>query len=148
MYVPFGEEYLSRYAIDNPLISHSLSDLWGVDEGVELYGKVGPVRYTMAVQNGGIPDTLDYNDDKSVAGRLEYDPARWLHLSASGMRTGDLQVSGDQLSAMWFGNGFLNIDRLSEYNTISRRSSGRGHPIPSAQRLPESVRRLHPIWGR
>src|SRR5437868_414156 len=36
MYIPFGEEYLARYAIDNPLISHSLSDVWGVDQGLEL----------------------------------------------------------------------------------------------------------------
>ncbi|MGH7968928.1 MAG: hypothetical protein ACREIC_09405, partial [Limisphaerales bacterium] len=107
MYTPFGEEYETRYAIDNPLISHSLSDLWAVDEGVEIYGKLGPVRYAAAVQNGGIPDTRDFNSDKTVAGRLEYDPASWLHLSASGMRTGDLSVNGDQLSAMWFGSGFF-----------------------------------------
>jgi hypothetical protein len=35
-YIPFGEEYLDRFAIDNPLISHSVSDLWGEDNGVEL----------------------------------------------------------------------------------------------------------------
>src|ERR1041385_8655610 len=35
--IPFGEEYIYRDAIDNPLISHSLTDFWGVDEGVELY---------------------------------------------------------------------------------------------------------------
>jgi hypothetical protein len=27
--IPFGEEYLTRDAIDNPLISHSLVDFWG-----------------------------------------------------------------------------------------------------------------------
>jgi hypothetical protein len=107
MYVPFGEEYLTRYAIDNPLISHSLSDLWGVDEGIEFYGKLGPVRYALAVQNGGISDVNDFNPDKSLAGRLEYDPARWLHLSVSGMRTGDLNAQRDSLSAMWFGNAFF-----------------------------------------
>lgn len=107
MYTPFGEEYETRYAIDNPLISHSLSDLWAVDEGVEIYGTLGPVRYAAAVQNGGIPDTRDFDADKTVAGRVEYEPASWLHLSASGMRTGDLAVNGDQLSAMWFGSGFL-----------------------------------------
>src|SRR3954468_24224410 len=29
--IPFGEEYIYRDAIDNPLISHSLTDFWGVD---------------------------------------------------------------------------------------------------------------------
>jgi len=107
MYTPFGEEYLTRYAIDNPLITHSLSDLWGVDEGIELYGKIGPVRYAAAVQNGGISDVRDFDADKSFAGRLEYDPTRWLHLSVSGMRTGDLNAQEDVLSAMWFGNAFF-----------------------------------------
>ena len=107
MYIPFGEEYLNRYAIDNPLISHSVSDLWGVDEGFELYGRIGPVRYAMAVQNGGISDVRDFDPDKSIAGRVEYDPAAWLHLSVSGMRTGDLDEQGDGLSAVWFGGGFF-----------------------------------------
>ena len=107
MDIPFGEEYLTRDAIDNPLISHSLPDFWGVDEGIELYGRIGPVRYAVALQNGGLPDARDFNADKSVAGRIEYDPTRWLHLSVSGMRTGDLDPEDDQLSAMWFGNGFF-----------------------------------------
>jgi hypothetical protein len=107
MYTPFGEEYLSRYAIDNPLISHSLSDIWGVDEGVELYGKLGKVSYVLAVQNGGPSGVRDFNGDKSVAGRLSFDPTRWLHLSASGMRTGDLQKPGDYWSELWFGNAWF-----------------------------------------
>jgi hypothetical protein len=107
MYIPFGEEYLSRYAIDNPLISHSLPDIWGVDEGIEFYGKFGKVSYALAVQNGGISGVRDFDADKSVAGRLSYDPNRWLHLSASGMRTGDLQKPGDFSSELWFGGGFF-----------------------------------------
>lgn len=107
MYAPFGEEYLTRYAINNPLVSHSVSDLWDVDEGIELYGKIGPVRYAAAIQNGGISDVGDFDADKSLAGRLEYDPSRWLHLSVSGMRTGNLNVQQDTLSAMWFGNAFF-----------------------------------------
>jgi hypothetical protein len=107
IYIPFGEEYLTRYAIDNPFISHSISDLWGVDEGLELYGRAGKFSYVAAVQNGGIPDTEDFTSDKSLAGRIGYDPTPWLHLSASGMRTGEIDVRQDQLSAMWFGGGFF-----------------------------------------
>src|SRR5437016_14557117 len=54
MDIPFGEEYLNRDAIDNPLISHSLSDFWGVDEGLELYGRVGKFSYVLAVQDGSV----------------------------------------------------------------------------------------------
>jgi hypothetical protein len=78
--IPFGEEYLARDAIDNPLISHSLVDLWGVDEGIELTvrweNSATSPRCKMAV----FPGTRDFNADKSVVGRLSYDPTRWLHL--------------------------------------------------------------------
>jgi hypothetical protein len=107
MDIPFGEEYLSRDAIDNPLISHSLSDIWGVDEGVELYGSMANVQYALAVQNGGHPGLHDYDADKSIALRIGYDPVKWLHLSGSAMRTGALNVQGDVTSELWFGNGFI-----------------------------------------
>src|SRR5688572_14003804 len=81
--IPFGEEYLTRDAIDNPLISHSISDIWGVDEGIELYGTIARFNYVLAVQNGGHPALRDYNEDKSIAVRLGYDPVGWLHLSGS-----------------------------------------------------------------
>lgn len=105
--IPFGEEYQYRDAIDNPLITHSLTDVWGVDEGIEFYGAFGKVSYAAAIQNGGIPTTRDFTSDKSIAGRLSYDPKRWLHLSVSGMRTGDLDVADDGLSEAWFGSGWF-----------------------------------------
>jgi hypothetical protein len=105
--VPFGEEYLTRDVIDDPLISRSLSDFWGVDEGLELYGTLGKFNYVAAVQNGGIPDTRDFNGDKSIAGRLSYDPNSHLHFSVSGMRTGNLSAPADVLSAEWFAGGFF-----------------------------------------
>jgi hypothetical protein len=106
-YIPFGEEYQSRYAIDNPLISRSLSDLWGEDNGLELYGSLGRLSYAVAVQNGTVQPDYDFTADKSVAGRIGYDPADWLHLSVSGMRTGDISAQGDVLSGTWFANGFF-----------------------------------------
>jgi hypothetical protein len=105
--IPFGEEYVSRDAIDNPLISHSLTDFWGVDEGVELYGGVGKFDYVFAVQNGGHPALTDFKSDKSFTGRLGWRPTKWLRVSASGMRTGDLDAANDFMSELWFGNGFV-----------------------------------------
>jgi len=105
--IPFGEEYLVRDAIDNPLISHSLGDLWGVDEGVEIYGRWKKLQYVVAVQNGGEPMMLDGNADKAIVARIGYDPAKWLHLSLSGMRTGDLDVKKDGTSELWFANGYI-----------------------------------------
>lgn len=105
--IPFGEEYQGRNAIDNPLISHSVSDLWGVDPGIELYGSFGRVSYVVAVQNGGVSGTRDFSGDKSVAGRIGFDPVSWLHLSVSAMRTGNENAAQDFLSAIWFGNTFF-----------------------------------------
>ncbi len=105
-YTPFGDEYQQRYAIDNPLILHSLSDIWGVDEGIEIFGTLKKVSYALAVQNGGIEMLNDATGDKSVAGRIGFDPTRNLHLSASAMRTGNI-TSQEYLSALWFGNGFF-----------------------------------------
>lgn len=104
---PFGEEYDRRSPIDNPLISHSVADVWALDEGVEAYGQAGKFSYVIAVQNGGIPSLHDFDSDKAVAGRLGVDPLRWLHVSASALRTGDINVKNDALSALWFGNGFF-----------------------------------------
>jgi hypothetical protein len=105
--IPFGEEYATRDAIDNPLISHSLTDFWGVDEGVELYGGVGKFDYVFAVQNGGHPMLADFDRDKSFAGRVGWRPKKWLRVSASGMRTGALDAADDFMSELWFGNGFI-----------------------------------------
>jgi hypothetical protein len=105
--LPFGEEYISRDVIDNPLISHSLSDIWGIDEGIEFYGAIGKLDYVMAVQNGSHPSLADFNRDKSVTGRVGWRPAKWLRVSGSAMRTGNLDAAKDFMSEMWFANGFL-----------------------------------------
>jgi len=106
MDVPFGEEYLYRDAIDNPLISHSVMDFWGIDEGLELYGSIAKVNYVLAVQNGGGATTRDLDGDKSVVLRLGGDPTKWLHVGASAMRTGT--VLPNDWSEMWVGGGFFS----------------------------------------
>ncbi len=106
-YIPFGEEYNARYVIDNPLISHSLSDIWGVDEGIEIYGSGYGLDYAFAVQNGGHPTLHDFTGDKSLAGRVGYNFGQRARLSFSGMRTGKISAANDMLSETWFGGGFF-----------------------------------------
>lgn len=108
MDVPFGEEYLYRDAIDNPLVSHSVMDFWGIDEGIELYGMVGKVNYVLAVQNGSTATTGDFTSDKSVTARIGFDPARSVHVGLSAMRTGDLSVAAGEWSEIWIGNGLFS----------------------------------------
>lgn len=105
--IPFGEEYLSREVFDNPLISRSIVDLWGVDEGVELFGALGKFTYAFAVQNGSAVGEADFTDDKSITARLGYDLKPWLHFSVSAMRTGDIDATSDYLSELWVAGGWF-----------------------------------------
>lgn len=105
--IPFGEEYRTRDAIDNPFISHTLADIWGVDEGAEVFGAWGPVDYTLAVQNGGYERWRDCNPDKAYIARLGVEPASGWRASASAMRTGDISAEDDEFAEVWFGNSYL-----------------------------------------
>ena len=105
--IPFGEEYQGRNVMDNPLITHSVADIWGIDSGVQLYGSVGRFQYNLAVQNGGISTLHDYNKDKAVTARLSFAPVESLHFSISGYRTGKLDAVADGVSAIWFGGELL-----------------------------------------
>jgi len=108
--IPFGEEYQHRDPLANPLVTHSLSDVWGTDEGIELYGESGRADYAFAVLNGGSKTTRDFNADKSIALRVGFSPAPRLHFSASVMRTGELKSASEPLSEVWIGNNlFRNI---------------------------------------
>jgi len=111
--IPFGEEYMRRDAMKNPLVTHSLADFWGIDEGIELYGSVGAVSYLVALQNGGHAVGRDFESDKSITVRLGVDPTSNLHLGASYMTTGDLtniqsRVDTDRLGELWFGNYWIS----------------------------------------
>jgi len=131
MNIPFGEEYLVRNVIDDPLVSHSLADPWGIDEGVQVYGRLGPVRYNVAVQNGGLPNLTDGNSDKAVTTRLTLEATSQLTLSASAMRTGKLDLAGDEYSALWFGNAFF---RSLGSNTTTRTFSADLYELDASYR--------------
>lgn len=105
--IPFGEEYQKRGVMENPLITHSASDIWGIDEGVEVFGSAGGFDYVLAVQNGNHRLLNDYNEDKALVFRLGTSPAPGWRLSASAMRTGDLDPASDGFSEAWFGGGFF-----------------------------------------
>ena len=104
--IPFGEEYQVRNSLEDPLVTHSLSDVWGTDEGLELYGEYGHASYAAAVQNGGHELSRDDNPDKAVTVRIGYDITPQFHVSASAMRTGKLQ-SASESAEVWLGNVLL-----------------------------------------
>lgn len=115
--IPFGEEYRRRGVMSNPLISHSLSDIWGIDEGIEVFGRAGPAQFVLAVQNGSHPTLHDFTRDKSVTARLGWQPHARLHASLSAMRTGEIDAAEDELSELWIGNGFFRAIGAPETTT-------------------------------
>jgi hypothetical protein len=134
MDIPFGEEYQVRNPLTNPLVTHSLSDIWGTDEGIELFGEFGRSSYAFAVQNGSSMTMGDYNSDKSLTFRYGFDVTPKFHVSASAMRTGKLDSVRESTSEVWIGNAlFRNIGsaastvhqaELGELDAIYRWSGG------------------------
>ncbi|HZZ58566.1 MAG TPA: hypothetical protein VFE31_12105 [Opitutaceae bacterium] len=105
--IPFGEEYQFRNVMENSLISHSLADIWGFDEGVELYGSGGPWSYAAAVLDGSVNPLNRGHDGVSAAARVGFDPnANW-GLILSAMTTGNVSARQDTISAVWFAGGFF-----------------------------------------
>ena len=105
--IPFGEEYLKRDVMDNPLISHSVADFWGIDEGIEAFGEMGNFSYVLALLNGSQDRLRDFTSDKSVVARAGFDLTNQLHFGGSFMRTGDIDPEKEVLTELWFGNGFF-----------------------------------------
>jgi hypothetical protein len=90
--VPFGEEYL-RFHEDrpsNPLISFSAASPYGWDEGVLLFGSSAEhrVQYMLAVTDGDYDVGESSASEPQITSKLIVEPTPWLHLSASGLRTG------------------------------------------------------------
>jgi hypothetical protein len=105
--IPFAEEYAQRDAVDNPLISHSVADFWGVDEGLEAFGSVGALQYVLAVQNGSNNAAFDFTPSKAATLRVGFEPVPGLHVSLSGLRTGRIAQTGDVRAEFWFGNDWI-----------------------------------------
>jgi hypothetical protein len=105
--IPFGEEYLKRDVMDNPLISHSVADFWGTDEGIEAFGELGDFSYVFAILNGSQDRLRDFTSDKSVVARAGFDFPNQLHFGGSFMRTGEIDPEDEFLTELWFGNGFF-----------------------------------------
>ncbi len=102
--VPFGQEYLVRGPLKNPLITHSLADVWGTDEGVVVFGEGRGFDYAFAVQNGAQLLIRDHDSEKALTGRIGFAPTPRLRLSASALRTGGLDAANEPLSEVWIGN--------------------------------------------
>ncbi len=96
--IPFGEDYLRWDATETPFIAFSAPDPYGIDEGVELYGALGPLRWIAAVTNGAGGSGSDDGPAKQVAAKLHGEPCGDLYLSASALSTGSTEKTALRLS--------------------------------------------------
>jgi hypothetical protein len=106
--IPVGEGYLrySKGYRDNPFISNPIGAPWWWDEGVKLYGHDANSRfgYVASVSNGDTDFNVDRNHDPQGTLKLYTDPWPWLHLSVSGLLSGELGHNDEpRPGALWLG---------------------------------------------
>ena len=106
--IPVGEAYLrySKGYRDNPFISLPVGGPWWWDEGVKLYGHDEDDRfgYVASVSSGETDFNFDSNSDPQGTLKLYTDPWPWLHLSVSGLVSGEIGHTNDPApGALWLG---------------------------------------------
>jgi hypothetical protein len=106
--IPVGEAYLrySRGYRDNPFISQPVGGPWWWDEGLRFYGHDASNRfgYVASVSNGDSQFNFDDNNDPQGTLKLYTDPWPWLHLSVSGLLSGELgHANSPANGALWLG---------------------------------------------
>ena len=112
--IPVGEGYL-RYGkgyADNPFVSNAVAGAWFWDEGVKLYGASdgGLFSWVASVTENETQFDVSLLDDKQYTLKLMLDPLDWLHLSASGLYAGNVQIQPGSFASgesLWFGEFWL-----------------------------------------
>jgi hypothetical protein len=109
--LPFGENYLrfSKGYWSDPFIALSAPPPWFWDEGVKLWGKFanGKLGYVASLTDGEGGFNTEKNGSKQLTLKLSYDPAEWLHVSASALRSGKLGSAGSPaVGSLWLGEMF------------------------------------------
>lgn len=123
--IPVGEAYL-RYSQGyayRPFVSNPVGGPWWWDEGIRIYG-TSPEKsfgFVASVTDGDTPFNTDASGDKQVTLKLIWQPWEWLHLSASGLRSGQIgSASSPASGALWLGETWA-------------RPLGAGSTVPSYQ---------------
>jgi hypothetical protein len=106
--IPVGESYLrySKGYRDNPFISNTVGGPWFWDEGVRLYGQSASGRfgYVASVSNNDTRFNTDTNHDPEGTLKVYTDPWPWLHLSVSGLASGEIgHKNAPAPGALWLG---------------------------------------------
>jgi hypothetical protein len=78
------------------------ADPWGIDEGLEVYGRLDSLHWILAVTNGNVAPGPDDHGSKLWCGKLSCDVSPNLYLSASALAAGAAGAS-----TIWFGQGLI-----------------------------------------
>jgi hypothetical protein len=123
--IPVGEAYLlySQGYAYRPFVSNPVGGPWWWDEGVRIYG-TSPEKtfgFVSSIADGETPFNTDASGDEQVTLKLIWQPWQWLHLSVSGLRSGQLGSASTPASgALWLGETWA-------------RPLGAGSSVPSYQ---------------
>lgn len=137
--IPVGENYLrfSQGYSDNPFISNTVGGPWWWDEGLRTYGHIGKLGWVASTSDGETPFNADPNTDKQFTLKLYTDPTPWLHLSASGLRSGAMGSGNTPaMGALWLGETWA-------------RAFGSGTTVPNYDNgvvVPDGPNRLKEGW--
>lgn len=109
--IPVGEAYLrySRGFWDQPFVTNPVGAPWWWDEGVKLYGSDADDRlgYVASVTDGETPFDEDESSDEQWTLKLFANPAPWLHVSVSGLRSGQVGSADEEaMGALWLGESW------------------------------------------
>lgn len=99
--LPLGEETWANNIVESALISNSVANMAGSDEGIQLGGKVGkekPLKWYFSVTNGNSGTGSDNVTPKAYAGKLSYNLFDPLYLSASIYNSGSLKTAASEVS--------------------------------------------------
>ncbi len=107
--IPVGENYLrfSQGYASNPFISNTVGGPWYWDEGIRSYGRIGKIGWVTSATDGETQFNFDPNTDKQFSVKIFSDPTPWLHVSASGLRSGAMGSStSPAMGALWLGESW------------------------------------------
>jgi hypothetical protein len=110
-YIPFGENYLrfGKNYRDNPFITNTVGGPWWWDEGVRFYGSLANGRFgwVASVSDGESDFAEDADREPQATLKLYGNPAPWLYLSASVLRSGGIGSDGEPAQgAPWLGEAW------------------------------------------
>ncbi|HYC56074.1 MAG TPA: hypothetical protein VEL28_14160 [Candidatus Binatia bacterium] len=100
--VPFGEDYLTRDVLDNPLITWSAAIPYAVDEGILVHGQIRGLFWIASAMNGSLGRAGDDDAEKFFSLKLYGNLAEALYVSASAYWNGDTSAAAMGLGGSYW----------------------------------------------